>query len=294
LFGVQISAVQVDDACDAILEAAHQGQSAAVSAFSVHALIEAATKPPLMAKVNRFGVITPDGQPVRWALNWLYGTRLPSNVRGSELMWRLCQRAETEDVSIYLYGGSPETLAALEANLHIAFPVLKIPGAESPPFRPLSPAEDAAMVQRVNASGAGLMFLGLGCPKQDYFAAEHLDSIHAVQLCVGAAFDFHAGTKSAAPVWMQRHGLEWLYRLFQEPRRLWKRYLVTNTIFVAKLFFAIMQIKLRAIGRLFQKRNNTVPIETEQNDAHSTVRVEAAHPLLRESARASSTATRHS
>jgi N-acetylglucosaminyldiphosphoundecaprenol N-acetyl-beta-D-mannosaminyltransferase len=115
------------------------------------------------------------------------------------------------------------------------FPRLRIAGAEAPPFRRLTPEEDEAMVQRINASGAGLVFIGLGCPKQDHFAADHMDHIQAVQVCVGAAFDFHAGNKRTAPAWMQRRGLEWLFRLFQEPRRLWKRYLVTNTLFLVKL-----------------------------------------------------------
>ncbi len=176
VFGVPISAVTCDEACHAIIDAAKQRTSAVVSAFSVHALIEAA-KPKFIQHAKRFDIITPDGQPVRWALNWLYGAKLQSNVRGSELTWRLCERAAEDGVSIYLYGSSPQTLKSLETNLLAAFPKLKIAGAESPPFRPLSPEEDAAMVERVNSSGAGLMFLGLGCPKQDHFAAEHVDRI---------------------------------------------------------------------------------------------------------------------
>jgi N-acetylglucosaminyldiphosphoundecaprenol N-acetyl-beta-D-mannosaminyltransferase len=246
LFGVRVSAVTSDEACEAILCAARQSEPAVVSAFSVHALIEAATRAELSTMVNRFAIITPDGQPVRWALNWLHKAGLAQRVYGPALMWRLCERAAQEGVSIYLYGGSPETLAALEANLRTAFPALEIAGAESPPFRPLSAEEDAAMVNRVNTSGAGLMFIGLGCPKQDYFAAEHAEMIQAVQLCVGAAFDFHAGTKATAPEWMQRRGLEWLFRLLQEPQRLWKRYLVTNSIFLMKLAVALVLRKRRA------------------------------------------------
>jgi N-acetylglucosaminyldiphosphoundecaprenol N-acetyl-beta-D-mannosaminyltransferase len=170
-------------------------------------------------------------------------------------MWRLCEQAAQERVSIYLYGSSPETISALQAKLQAAFPDLEIAGAESPPFRPLSAAEDEAMVERVNASGAGLMFLGLGCPKQDYFAAAHVDRIQAVQLCVGAAFDFHAGTKAIAPKWMQRRGLEWLFRLYQEPGRLWKRYLVTNSIFIYKL-----------AGHLFRQRVLRMPARSVASD----------------------------
>jgi exopolysaccharide biosynthesis WecB/TagA/CpsF family protein len=235
LFGVQISTVTRDEACEAILSAVHNGVPGVVSAFDVHALMEAATKPALAEKVNRFAIIVPDGQPVRWALNWLHGARLEQNVRGSDLMWRLCKLAAEEGVSIYLYGGPTETLSALETNLRKTFPAIDIAGIESPPYRPLSSAEDTAMIKRVNDSGAGLIFLGLGCPKQDYFAAEHADRIQAVQLCVGAAFNFLAGSKATAPKWMQQNGLEWIFRLLQEPRRLWKRYLVNNTLFVVKL-----------------------------------------------------------
>ena len=256
LFGVAVSSVTCEQACVAIMEAARSNAAAVVSAFSVHALIEAATRPKLAMHANRFAIITPDGQPVRWALNWLHGAGLQRNVRGSELMWQLCERAAAEGVSIYLYGSSPATLAALRANLSTAFPALRVAGAESPPFRPLTAEEDAAMVARVNDSGAELMFLGLGCPKQDYFAAEHADRIRAVQLCVGAAFDFHAGMKAVAPEWMQRRGLEWLFRLYQEPQRLWKRYLVTNLI-LRKLSVQILRRGLLRV-RLSSKASHKI------------------------------------
>jgi len=235
LFGVRISAVTCETAAHTILDAARQRVPAVVSAFAVHALVEASASADLAAKANRFAIITPDGQPVRWALNWLHGARQANTVQGYELMLALCELAAAEGVSIYLYGSSPATLAALEANLTRQFPGLTIAGVESPPFRSLTPEEDADMVERVNASGAGLMFVGLGCPKQDHFAAEHADRIVAVQLCVGAAFDFLAGTKPPAPLWMQRHGLAWVFRLYQEPKRLFMRYLVTNSIYLRKL-----------------------------------------------------------
>jgi len=171
----------------------------------------------------------------------LHGANVKGTVQGYELMQRVCQRAAEEGFSIYLYGSSPETLAALEANLRSAYPNLRIAGVESPPFRPLTMEEDAAMVERVNASGASFMFIGLGCPRQDHFAADHLDRIDAVQFCVGAAFDFLAGTKSLAPDWMQRRGLAWVYRLVSEPSRLWKRYLTTNSIFIGNLIAQLIR-----------------------------------------------------
>ena len=147
-------------------------------------------------------------------------------------MMRLCGKAAEEGVSIYLYGSTTEVLGKLKAQLEDRYPAIKIVGVESPPFRPLNPEENDEVANRINASGAGLVFIGLGCPRQDVFAHENRHKIKAVQLCVGAAFDFHAGTKKTAPAWMQKRGLEWLYRLTQEPGRLWKRYLVTNTAFV--------------------------------------------------------------
>jgi exopolysaccharide biosynthesis WecB/TagA/CpsF family protein len=238
LFGVGVSVTTYDEAVEVILRAAGRGASAVVAAQAVHAVVLASRDPALRDKVNAFELVTPDGQPVRWAMNLLHGARLRERVYGPELMLRLCRAAAEAGVPIYLYGGSPAVAERLRANLLRACPKLHIAGAESPPFRALTPEEDRAVLERINASGARLVFLGLGCPKQDVFAYEHRGALRAVQLCVGAAFDFHAGTKKMAPRWMQRRGLEWLYRLSQEPRRLWKRYLITNSIFLWKLGLA--------------------------------------------------------
>jgi exopolysaccharide biosynthesis WecB/TagA/CpsF family protein len=235
LFGIGISPTTYDEAVEAILDAASRREPAVVACQAVHAVMTACGDPVLKQRVNQFEMLTPDGQPVRWAMNLLHGTRLKERVYGPELMLRLCRGAAERGVSIYLYGGSPEVLARLQLVLLEQCPGLRIAGAESPPFRPLAPEEDREVVERINSSGAGLVFIGLGCPKQDHFAFEHRESIRAVQLCVGAAFDFHAGAKPMAPEWMQRRGLEWLFRLVQEPRRLWRRYLTTNSLFVAKL-----------------------------------------------------------
>lgn len=234
LFGVQVSATTYDEAVDAIVAAVRASQPAVVSLHAAHALVTAANDPTLNQRVNHFQIIAPDGQPVRWALNWLYRAGLPDRVYGPELMLRLCARAAAERIPIYLYGSSPQVIEALCRRLPERFSGLQIGGAESPPFRPLTPQEDAEMVERINASGAGIVFIGLGAPKQDHFAYEHRRLIKGVQVCVGAAFDFHAGSKQMAPSWMQRRGLEWLFRLAEEPGRLWKRYLVTNTLFVQK------------------------------------------------------------
>jgi exopolysaccharide biosynthesis WecB/TagA/CpsF family protein len=177
-------------------------------------------------------MVAPDGQPVRWALNAFHGAGLKDRVYGPELMLRLCEKAAEAGVGVYLYGSEPEVVSRLSENLIERFGRLRIVGAESPPFRALSEGEVRAAAGRINASGAGIVFVGLGLPRQDHFAYELRGHIRAVQVCVGAAFDFHAKTKRMAPGWMQRCGLEWLFRLMQEPGRLWRRYLGTNSVFV--------------------------------------------------------------
>ena len=254
LFGVRVSATTYEEVCDAIVDAVRAAQPAVVSFYAVHAIVTASMDRDLLRKVNDFDVIAPDGQPVRGALNRLYDAGLPDRVCGPELMLRLCQRAALEAIPIYLYGSSPAVIEALSENLTQKYPGLIIAGAESPPFRKLSAEEDEEMVRRINESGAGIVFIGLGCPKQDHFAADHRDRIRAVQCCVGAAFDFHAGVKKPAPVWMQRRGLEWAYRLIQEPRRLWRRYLVTNTLFIQKFVVQWGSMWLRGIPSTTQNQ----------------------------------------
>lgn len=232
LFGVLVSETTYDEAVATVIAAAKSREAGVASFFAAHAVVTAALDETLRGEVNQFDLVAPDGQPVRWALNTLHRSRLPENVRGTEIMPRVCARAAAEGIPIYLYGGSPATLDALRRRLRDTYAGLDIAGAESPPYRTLTPEEDDAVVERINGSGARLVFIGLGCPKQDWFAAAHRGSIQAVQLCVGAAFDFHAGVKTIAPRWMQRSGLEWFHRLCHEPRRLWKRYLVTNTQFL--------------------------------------------------------------
>ena len=232
VLGVEVSATSYDELVPLLIAAARRGQPALATFLPVHGIVTAATDNTYRYRINAFDVVGPDGQPVRWALNKLHRVCLADRVYGPELMMRLCAAAAVHDVPVYLYGSTPEVLAALTAKLTQRCPGLHVAGAESPPFRRLTEAEQSAVIDRMNASGAGLVFIGLGCPRQDVFAHDNRHAIRAVQLCVGAAFDFHAGTKRMAPPWMQKRGLEWLFRLTQEPGRLWKRYLVTNTTFV--------------------------------------------------------------
>jgi N-acetylglucosaminyldiphosphoundecaprenol N-acetyl-beta-D-mannosaminyltransferase len=232
VLGVEISLTNYDELARLFIAAAKRREPALATFLAVHAVVTAALDPSYRYRINAFDVVGADGQPVKWALNTLHKARMSERVCGPSMMLHLCEKAADAGVGIYLYGSTEKTLAKLKANLEDQFPTIQIVGTESPPFRPLTPEENEEACDRINASGAGLVFVGLGCPRQDVFAHQNRNRIKAVQLCVGAAFDFHAGNKKMAPAWMQKYGLEWTYRMLQEPRRLWKRYLVTNTAFI--------------------------------------------------------------
>jgi N-acetylglucosaminyldiphosphoundecaprenol N-acetyl-beta-D-mannosaminyltransferase len=197
--------------------------------------------------VNRADMVVPDGRPLVWAQR-LLGRKDASQVRGSDLLLDVCRMAETQGLSIGLYGGTPETLSKLACFLKGRFPLLRMGLSLAPPFRPLHPSEMIEHVSLIRRSGIDILFVGLGCPKQERWMALNRDRLTCVMIGVGAAFDFFSGTRRTAPRWMQRAGLEWLFRLFDEPGRLWKRYLLHNTRF---LFFFMLQLlghKLRRHG----------------------------------------------
>jgi exopolysaccharide biosynthesis WecB/TagA/CpsF family protein len=229
---VLVSRTTYTEAVDTLMQAARDGVSLQAAATSVHGLTIAATDPAFGAILNSFELVTPDGQPVRWAMNALHGADLKERVYGPTLMYRLCETAAAEGISVYFYGGRAEVLDRLVARLRAALPRLSIAGYSAPPFRPLTAEEDAEDVDRIVASGAQLVFVGLGCPRQERWAYEHRARLGRPVVCVGAAFDFHAGTLRQAPAWMQLRGLEWFFRLLMEPRRLWRRYAKHIPIFV--------------------------------------------------------------
>jgi exopolysaccharide biosynthesis WecB/TagA/CpsF family protein len=231
LFGVRVSRTTYEEAETLIIQAAAAHTNAVVTHLPVHGIVMAVRDPIYRDRINSFDIVAPDGQPVRWALNAFHAAHLQDRVYGPELMLRLCRDAASAQVGVYLYGSLPTVVTRLKANLISRYPTLQIVGCESPPFRPLTSPEIDSLACRINDSNAGLVFIGLGLPKQDLFAHELRSHIHAVQICVGAAFDFLARTKRMAPPWMQRAGVEWVFRLAQEPRRLWQRYLTTNTTF---------------------------------------------------------------
>ncbi len=227
-----IDAVSWPDALARIATWAASRDSRYVCICNAHSVVTAGQDPAFGTVVAQADMATPDGAPVAWMMRKL-GFPTQQRINGPDLMWKYCAEAAVRNESIYLYGGTEETLAILQTKLASTFPTLQVAGAYSPPFRALTPAEDAAVVERINASGAGTVWVSLGCPKQELWMAAHRGRIQAVMVGVGAAFDYHAGTIQRAPLWMQNAGLEWLYRLVSEPRRLWRRYLVTNTLFIA-------------------------------------------------------------
>ena len=230
--GAPISVTDYDEAVACILAAARRNEPYLVTALAVHGVVETRSKPELRRAIEDFDIVTPDGQPVRLALNWFHRAGLADRVYGPTLTLRLCEGAAREGVPVYFYGSTAEVVASLAAAMQRQHPDLRVAGAEPSAFRPLTPAESAELGERIRASGAGIVFIGLGCPRQELFAWQNRDIIGRPMVCVGAAFDFHAGTKRQAPAWMQDHALEWLFRLSQEPRRLFRRYAITNTIFV--------------------------------------------------------------
>ena len=230
--GIRVSCATYETATASIVEAARTRTSALVAATSAHGLTLGAIDAEFGALLNDFDLITPDGQPVRWALNALYQAGLPDRVYGPVLMLRVCQAAARAGIGIYLYGSRPEVLERLVQRLPTLVSGLTIAGHRSPPFRPTTPEEDADDVRDIKQSGAGIVFVGLGCPRQERWAFEHRDRLPMPLVCVGAAFDFHAGTIRQAPRWMQDRGLEWLFRLCSEPRRLWRRYTKHVPLFI--------------------------------------------------------------
>lgn len=232
LLGIGIDAVDYEAAVAKIMNAAKSRRSFTVSALAVHGVMTGVLDPAHGARLNQLDLVVPDGQPVRWALNGLHRLKLADRVYGPTLTLKVCERAAQEGLSIYLYGSRPAVLETLRTNLQSQFPGLKIAGAQPSLFRQVTDEEKQAITESILASGASIVLVGLGCPRQEVWVYEYRNLINLPMLAVGAAFDFHAGTQSQAPGYLQKRGLEWLYRLIHEPRRLWKRYLLLNPLYV--------------------------------------------------------------
>ena len=248
---LQVSALDLAEAAEQVLAWAEARESRSVCVANVHMVMEAWDDPGFRELVNAADLVTPDGVPLVWALR-LQGRDSQERVYGPALMLETCRLAAQRGMPVGLYGSREAVLQELRARLCARFPGLRIVYSHSPAFRPLTPEETDACLAAIRRSGARILFVGLGCPKQERWMAAHRGQLRTVMLGVGAAFDFHAGTLPQAPGWMQRLGLEWAFRLAQEPGRLWWRYFKHNPRFLVLL-------ALQHLGRLLRRRRRSRP-----------------------------------
>ena len=227
-----MSAINMDLATRVIEEWIASREQNYVCVTTVNNIVESQRDLELRRVHNRAGMVTPDGMPLVWLSRWK-GAKHVSRVYGPDLMLAMCAISAQKGYRNYLYGGAEGVGQKLAERLEARFPGLVIVGMDTPPFRPLTEVEDREAVDKINACKPDIVWIGLGNPKQERWMSDHLGKIEApVMIGVGAAFDFHAGVKKQAPRWMQRSGLEWVFRLASEPKRLWKRYLINNPRFV--------------------------------------------------------------
>jgi N-acetylglucosaminyldiphosphoundecaprenol N-acetyl-beta-D-mannosaminyltransferase len=244
ILGTQVQFTNYEQACDRILTWALTHQSCYIIAANVHVVMTAYWNPSYRQVVDNAAFVTPDGMPLVFALRCL-GHPQATRVYGPDLMLACCERVAQVQVSIYLYGGTDVMLQKLQDNLRSQFPTLQIAGTYAPPFREPTTAEAQQDIERIHKSGASIVFVALGCPKQEFWMAKQQGNLQAVMIGVGAAFGFHSGEVSQAPKWMMKIGLEWLYRLAVEPRRLWKRYCINNPVFIILFCFQWLKYFLR-------------------------------------------------
>ncbi len=246
LFTVNYSITDYEEASQIIIDKALSHTSFGVTALAVHGLIESVKNKPFRTIVNQLDIIVPDGQPVKWALNNFYKTKLKDRVAGPILTNHVLRKANERALGIYLYGSTAVTLQKMQDVIKKKYPKINISGIHPDRFREASAEEDIVDIKKINESGAHIVLVGRGCPRQEKWVASHLGSINAPMLAIGAAFDFIAGNIAHAPKWVQDSGFEWLFRLVQEPNKLWKRYLTTNTHFL--YLFITCKIGIRKIN----------------------------------------------
>jgi N-acetylglucosaminyldiphosphoundecaprenol N-acetyl-beta-D-mannosaminyltransferase len=236
LIGIAVDPVEPAAAAAQVLDAAEQGRPFSVSAIAVHGIMTGVLDPTHRYRLNRLELVVCDGQPVRWALNLLYHSGPSQRVYGPFLMRDVMIGAAERKLPVFFFGSTADVLDKMRRNLSQSYPGLVIAGMEASTFAPISPEAAEALAARIRASGARVVFVGLGCPRQEVWAYEYRQRIGLSIVAVGAAFPFAAGTLPQAPQWMQDRGLEWFFRLCSEPRRLWRRYLVLSPMYLALVF----------------------------------------------------------
>jgi N-acetylglucosaminyldiphosphoundecaprenol N-acetyl-beta-D-mannosaminyltransferase len=248
LLGMRVDATSYRDASERIVAWAAADSSKAVAVATVNNVMEGHDDPSFRDVMNRADLVTPDGMPLVWGLRML-GVPSATRVYGPELTPVVLRAAERAALPVGFYGSSPQVLARLLGAVRERFSELDVVYAVSPPFGEPTPEEDRRTIDEIAASGCRILFVGLGCPKQERWIVEHRERVGAVMLGVGAAFDFLAGTKKQAPAVMQRWGLEWVFRLATEPRRLWRRYLRHNPRFMALFGAQVIRTRIGLIDR---------------------------------------------
>lgn len=241
--GVRFHAVQISDVIRAMQGWIATKQPAkCVCVSNVHSVIEA-LRPAFKAILNSAALCVPDGMPIIW-LGRYFGFPLRRRVYGPDLLLEFFRSTQSSGYKHFFYGGAPGVPEALAKNLTDLYPSVRIVGSYSPPFRSLSTSEDTAVVEMINRADPDVLWVGLGCPKQEMWMHEHRQRLHAHAIVgVGQAFAIHAGVLRQAPEWMREHGLEWLFRLLREPGRLWKRYLVYNSMFLLLVLLQLLRLK---------------------------------------------------
>lgn len=242
IVSLNVNVVNHESAIRRIHELVERQNGGYVCFSTVHMIMESFDNPEYGERVNAADLIIPDGMPLVW-MQKFQGKKQASRVRANDLMISLCAYASRENLKVGFYGGRQEVIDGILKRAKNDFPNLKISYAFSPPFRPLTPEEDAEITRKINESGTQILFMGLGCPKQENWMAAHKEKLSSVMLGVGASFDFYAGNVKESPEWMGKLGLEWLYRLTQEPKRLWRRYLMLNPRFMWLAFLQITGLK---------------------------------------------------
>lgn len=242
--GSPVTALRLETQVKLIIHWAKNFESKVVCVANVHMLVEAHWNSDFAQILKKADLVTPDGMPLVWMLKFL-GIKQQDRVAGMDVFTSSCQLAAQKKIGIYLLGSQPMILSRMKQRLEQEFPTLEILGMESLPFRPITPEEDILITQKINKSGAGVVFVSLGCPKQEHWMACHKDKVNAVMVGVGGVFPVYAGIHSRAPRWMRDAGLEWAFRLIQEPRRLWSRYWKTNTKFIVLALKQILVEKLK-------------------------------------------------
>lgn len=244
VIGMDVDVVNIETSLTNIEALARTNQGAYVCVSNVHMCMEVFDRDDFELIVNNADLVIPDGRPISWAQK-LLGSKNAEQVRGQDIMNELCRLSGEKKLNIGLYGGSSDTLLEqVISKLKQSYPDINISFNYSPPFRPLTQSEDEEIISNINEAEVNVLFVGIGCPKQEAWMAEHKDKVNCVMLGVGAAYDFISGDKNHAPKWMQKLGFEWIFRLCSEPTRLWKRYLKQNPRFIYHFSKQLIKHKL--------------------------------------------------